>query len=342
MMTSIYLIRQPAMLSTRDCLDCLLPQKVKVSVKNYIKGGLKYTKVFPLLIMVFTLALPEHIQVFPQLTKPLNESAEISLNGRIEIYVFDHSGRMNGELNLTVESNDAITTIVFLPSAKGPVTAENTTSKFRYSNADFTGKFYSYGENFPWDHYELLFIFGFDKDIAIQEENLSVVFSDRILYMDWNLETSFKRALREEVEGKVNWIAIDSFQSLISIIEAKHLVSFYMINVSISRAKYSIFLYQPAHVVLWIPPILLLFILLVSFPLLRRKSFEKGSFIQLYVGSSFFIVTYLFSIREYAPPKVTWLEGSILIDIIISFALLSYILLREYSWQKAWESLKLF
>lgn len=243
---------------------------------------------------------------------------------------FSTNCALDAEVNFTIKSNYQSTFVLFLPSSKGPAWILNSTMQikenvfeYNYNESKFEGKCFTHGFLFPLDYYELVFIIGFDNNFSEinNGEKLFATYGDRLLYSNWYLRNTTKKADYNEVLNHVDHIA-PSKDQLTSLIKNNQLSEFYIFTVTIGRLEPFII----SSLFLCIPPILIIFIYIGLFINEKKKEvlIKKNKKISLYTGTAFFLSAYLITLRAYLPPILTIIEFITICGIIIPLLMLEF------------------
>lgn len=242
---------------------------------------------------------------------------EVSLSGVVQIDSFKINSRMTGRINFFIDSNETITSVIFLPATIGSWwdVSHYTQTEYGFQpifiEDKFNGSCISNGYFFPWDDYELTFILGFDRDVLIKSDTITSYFGDAQLYTDWQIREESSTSLGEDQiinSDCVDKIAVGQ-EDFNRIKNDYNLTSFHIIKARISRQGVNF----SRSLLVWFAPGTILFVILTYW--LKAENKTLGDSIRLYTGISFFLTAYLFTIREIIPPILTIIELVILMEI---------------------------
>jgi len=168
----------------------------------------------------------------------------------------------------------------------------------------------------PWDHYELSFLMALNISTKL-DLNYTWFIMPIPLQGDWNWIENPKIEKLSTVPDNQTLISCGLNPEKFYAAGGNNMTDFYLITETFSFAgMYS----TRISLIYFAPSVLILFVLAIS--AVRFKKLSTSNFLTLYLGTAFFILSFLVSFAQYAPSTVlTWQEILFYVDFLFCTAL---------------------
>lgn len=268
-----------------------------------------------ILILVFFLSLG--IELIPQGTCQNTGIADFNAYPTISGIDFKNGMVTFSSLYLNIDANESFIVYIFTTALPTPTmedsrtTYDNKTGIYSLSQQEFSNGFqlkFSLGEGWTLinDRLECGIAIGLNITANRGAKNVypSLNFP---LQDDWNVTATITEATPVEASQ----YALYGMYAINQSIALSSLTQFYVIKIDVIRN------FKGKNIVYWIPPLLMLALLLVSLKLVREKNLENS--LLVYVSVDIFGFGYLLTLMNITPPVFTSIEILTLVDVSLSF-----------------------